>query len=50
MVLLSPLEEIEKDHILKVYENSGNKKARTARLLGMGLNTLTRKLKGYPMG
>jgi len=47
---IAPLEEIEKDHILKVYEYSGNNKARTARLLGIGLNTLRRKLKGYHVG
>jgi DNA-binding NtrC family response regulator len=45
-----PLEEIEKDHILKVYKYTGTKKAQTARLLGIGLNTLRRKLKGCPMG
>ncbi len=44
---IAPLEEIEKAHILKAYEYSKNNKAQTARLLGIGLNTLRRKLKYY---
>ena len=44
---IAPLEEIEKDHILKAYDYSGKNKAQTARLLGIGLNTLRRKLKYY---
>ena len=47
---IAPLEEVKKDHILNVYEYSGNNKAQTARLLGIGLNTLRRKLKGYHTG
>jgi two-component system response regulator AtoC len=44
---IPPLEEIEKDHILKAYDYSGKNKALTARLLGIGLNTLRRKLNHY---
>lgn len=42
-----PLAQVEKKHILKVYSQSGKNKSRTARLLGIGLNTLRRKLKSY---
>lgn len=41
------LAEIEKQHILSVYEKMGRNKVRTARGLGLGLNTLRRKLKAY---
>ncbi|MCJ7774786.1 MAG: sigma-54-dependent Fis family transcriptional regulator, partial [Desulfobulbaceae bacterium] len=44
---IAPLEEMEKDHILKAYDYSGKNKALTARFLGIGLNTLRRKLKYY---
>ena len=47
---IAPLEDIEKSHILKAYAHSGNNKAQTARLLGIGLNTLRRKLKHYRVG
>jgi DNA-binding NtrC family response regulator len=42
-----PLAAIEKQHILKVYGRMGRNKVRTARALGVGLNTLRRKLKTY---
>ena len=42
-----PLEEVEKAHILKVYENAGKNKTRTAEWLKIGLNTLRRKLESY---
>ena len=42
-----PLAEVEKRHILAVYSHSGHNKSKTARLLGIGLNTLRRKLKQY---
>lgn len=42
-----PLSEMEKEHILMVYEQTGKNKSRTAKLLGMGLNTLRRKLESY---
>lgn len=41
------LAEIEKQHILSVYGQMNRNKVRTARILGMGLNTLRRKLKAY---
>jgi two-component system response regulator AtoC len=44
---IKPLAEVEKDHISMVYEQTGANKSRTARLLGIGLNTLRRKLVGY---
>ena len=36
-----------KEDILKVYESTGRNKTRTARLLGIGINTLRRKLRSY---
>lgn len=42
-----PLAEVEKAHILKTYKQAGENKSKTARLLGIGLNTLRRKLAGY---
>ena len=42
-----PLADVEKQHILSVYERMGRNKVRTARSLGVGLNTLRRKLKAY---
>ena len=44
---LLTLAEVEKEHILKVYEKIGRNKSQAARLLGIGLNTLRRKLKEY---
>jgi transcriptional regulator with PAS, ATPase and Fis domain len=44
---IAPLAEIEKNHILNVYERLNHNKSRTARRLGIGLNTLRRKLKAY---
>jgi two-component system response regulator AtoC len=41
------LVEVEKRHILDTYRRMGGNKMRTARVLGLGLNTLRRKLKGY---
>ncbi len=38
---------VERRHILKVYRQTDLNKSKTARLLGIGLNTLRRKLKGY---
>jgi transcriptional regulator with PAS, ATPase and Fis domain len=45
-----PLAQIERNHILAVYARTGNNKSQTARLLGIGLNTLRRKLKAYGLG
>jgi DNA-binding NtrC family response regulator len=42
-----PLTEVTRGHILKVYEQTGKNKFQTARLLGIGLNTLRRKLAAY---
>ncbi|UCD31540.1 MAG: sigma-54-dependent Fis family transcriptional regulator, partial [Desulfobacterales bacterium] len=41
------LSQVEKSHILKVYHHTNQNKSQTARLLGIGLNTLRRKLKSY---
>lgn len=42
-----PLESVEKNHILKAYDATGRNKSQTAKLLGIGLNTLRRKFKSY---
>lgn len=42
-----PLSDVEKSHILRAYEHTGRNKSKTARLLGIGLNTLRRKLESY---
>lgn len=42
-----PLSQIEKSHIIRAYKMTGRNKSRTARLLGIGLNTLRRKLRFY---
>jgi DNA-binding NtrC family response regulator len=44
---LEPLAEVEKRHILAVYDALGQNKSQTARTLGIGLQTLHRKLKAY---
>jgi DNA-binding NtrC family response regulator len=44
---IHPLAEIEKEHILKTYDACGRVKARAAQRLGIGLNTLRRKLESY---
>lgn len=44
---IGSLEEIEKAHILKAYNYTNKNKAKTAQMLGIGLNTLRRKLKSY---
>jgi two-component system, NtrC family, response regulator AtoC len=43
----SPLEDIEKKYILKVYGAMQNNKLKTARVLGIVVNTLRRKLAKY---
>ncbi len=40
-----PLAEVERRHILQVLERCGNNKSRAAEVLGIGYNTLWRKLK-----
>lgn len=44
---IKPLVEVERMHILNAYEQTGANKSKTARLLGIGLNTLRRKLVSY---
>lgn len=44
------LEAVVKGHILNVYRQTGDNKSRTARVLGIGLNTLRRKLTAYGIG
>lgn len=39
--------EVEKKHIVAVYERTGRNKAHASELLGIGLNTLRRKLQSY---
>ena len=41
------LSENEKAHILSVYRQMDENKSRTARILGIGINTLRRKLMSY---
>ena len=41
------LSENEKAHILNIYHQTGENKSRTARLLGVSINTLRRKLESY---
>ena len=41
------LADMEKTYILKVYRQLNHNKSRTARRLGIGLNTLRRKLRDY---
>lgn len=42
-----PLSEYEKAYILRVYRQHNQNKSRTSRLLGIGMNTLRRKLRTY---
>lgn len=44
---MATLEALEKNHIIKVYRMQENNKAESARVLGIGINTLRRKLKAY---
>jgi DNA-binding NtrC family response regulator len=41
------LAQVERNHIIKVYGLSGKNKAKTAKLIGIGINTLRRKLDSY---
>ncbi len=43
------LAHMEKEYILRIYEQTDRNKLQTARLLGIGLNTLRRKLVSYNM-
>lgn len=44
---ISTLETLERNHIIKVYRLYDNNKAESSRVLGIGINTLRRKLKLY---
>jgi DNA-binding NtrC family response regulator len=44
---VKPLAAVEKEYILKVYEQTGRNRAQTSNLLGIGLNTLRRRLDDY---
>lgn len=44
---VKPLSDVEQVHILHAYAQTGKNKSKTARLLGIGLNTLRRKLARY---
>lgn len=43
------LADVEKAHILRVYQHFGQNKSQTAKALGIGLNTLRRKLESYQL-
>lgn len=45
--VLLTMADVEKAHILKTYHRLEKNKSRTARQLGIGLNTLRRKLRSY---
>lgn len=45
--MMIPLTQVEKSHILDVYNQLNRNKSKAARILGIGLNTLRRKLKSY---
>ena len=44
---IAPLAQIEKSHIIDAYKRTGRNKSQSAKLLGIGLNTLRRKLRSY---
>lgn len=44
---IKPLAQVEKAYILQAYRQTAENKSKTARLLGIGLNTLRRKLASY---
>jgi DNA-binding NtrC family response regulator len=44
------LAELEKTHVLKTYKETGKNKTRTAKVLGVSLNTLRKKLRAYEQG
>ena len=46
-VEITSLARVEQEHILLIYNQTSRNKSKTARLLGIGLNTLRRKLKMY---
>ena len=44
---LTKLDEVEKEHILKILAQADGNKTKAAEILGIGLTTLYRKLQGY---
>jgi two-component system response regulator AtoC len=44
---LEPLADVERRHIIAVYEAVGRNKTRAAEVLGIGLQTLRRRLQGF---
>lgn len=44
---LRPLADVEKEHVLSVYRQLAQNKSQAAKILGLGLNTLRRKLASY---
>ena len=44
-----PLWQVEKSHIMEVYRQTGQNKSQTARILGIAMNTLRKKLESYGM-
>ncbi len=46
---IATLEEVERRHIMRVYQACNGNKSRTARALGISLSTLKRKLKTMPV-
>ncbi len=46
---LEPLAEVERRHIISVYQAACKNKSKTARILGIGLQTLHRKLKAFDL-
>jgi len=46
-ILMTPLVEIEKRHILRVLSSTGGNKTKAARILGIDTKTLYNKLKAY---
>ena len=47
LVPILPLAQVEEAHIMKAYRFSGENKAQAAKILGIGINTLRRKLESY---
>ena len=47
---LFSLAEVERRHVLRVLEELGGNRKETARVLGIGTNTLWRKLKQFGIG
>ena len=41
------LEEVEREHILRILTSTGGNRTRAAKILGIGLRTLQRKLRGF---